>query len=292
MLAGRVGAGDPLVLIGAPGIGKTTLWEASIEAARSYDLQVLSASPGDREAQLSFTGLIDLFDGVADDALARLPGPQRSALDVALLRREPAAEPPEPHAIGLGVLNGLRALAARAPVLVAVDDVQWLDPPRPRALVRGAAARHEPVGFLLARRPAPPSTLEQALARRVPQHLQVGPLGLAATRSFLSARLGLSLPRRLLHRIVESTEGNPLFALELGRTVIEQRDAGDRCGDPRVGRDRRLDGDARGPIDGAGAHAAAHRCPERRRARGRPRRGRRPTDDRRRPRPRCAARRR
>ena len=46
----------------------------------------------------------------------------------------------------------------------------------------------------------------------------------------LSARLGLSLPRRLLHRIVEYTEGNPLFALELGRTVVEQ-------GMPAIGAD-------------------------------------------------------
>ena len=234
VLDDHVGAGGPapaLVLTGAPGIGKTTLWEAGIAAARSNGLQVLSASPSDGEARLSFAALIDLFDGVGDAALAGLPAPQRRALDVALLRREPAGEPAEPHAIGLGVLNGLRALAARAPVLVAVDDVQWLDPASV-ATISFAARRlaSEPVGFLLARRPGPPSLLEQALARRGLEHLEIGPLSLAATRRLLSARLGLSLPRRLLHRIVESTEGNPLFALELGRTVAEQ-------GMPAIGAD-------------------------------------------------------
>ena len=231
VLRDHVSLARALVLTGAPGIGKTTLWEAGIAAARSNGLQVLSASPSDGEAQLSFTALIDLFDGVDDVALAGLPAPQRCALDVALLRREPAGEPPEPHAIGLGVLNGLRALAARAPVLVAVDDVQWLDPASVTTI--SFAARRlasEPVGFLLARRPGPPSMLEQALARRALEHLEVGPLSVAATRRLLSARLGLSLPRRLLHRIVEYTEGNPLFALELGRTVVEQ-------GMPAIGAD-------------------------------------------------------
>ena len=60
----------------------------------------------------SFAALIDLFDGVDVGALAGLPAPQRAALEVALLRAEPAGAPPEPHAIALGLLNALRALAA------------------------------------------------------------------------------------------------------------------------------------------------------------------------------------
>jgi predicted ATPase len=54
---------------------------------------------------------------------------------MALLRAEPTAVPPEPHAIGLGLRNGLRALAALEPLLIAIDDLQWLDPPSADALV-------------------------------------------------------------------------------------------------------------------------------------------------------------
>ena len=54
---------------------------------------------------------------------------------------EPAAAPPEPGAIALGFLNTLRALADDGPLLMAIDDVQWLDAASGRrARVRGAAA--------------------------------------------------------------------------------------------------------------------------------------------------------
>src|SRR4051812_47586588 len=76
-----------LVLEGEPGIGKTTLWEAGIEDARSRGVRVLVARPNGAEAQLSFAALIDLCDGL--DAGAA-PAPQREALEVALLRRSPA----------------------------------------------------------------------------------------------------------------------------------------------------------------------------------------------------------
>jgi hypothetical protein len=142
------------VLHGDPGIGKTTLWEAGIAAARSRGVRVLVARPSGAEAQLSFAALIDLCEDVDAGAL---PAPQREALEVAL-RRSPAGAPPEPQAIGLG----LRAvLAAQAPLLVAIDDVQWLDAPPAEALA--FAARRlvgEPVGFLLARRPGESSGLE------------------------------------------------------------------------------------------------------------------------------------
>src|SRR5262245_6392476 len=125
--------GRALVLAGEPGIGKTTLWEAGIAAARACGLRVLIARPSGAEAQLSFAALIDLC---ADVARRGLPDPQRAALEVALLRRSPGEEePPLPHAIGLGLRN---TLAACAPVLVAIDDIQWLDPASADALAFAA----------------------------------------------------------------------------------------------------------------------------------------------------------
>ena len=69
------------VLTGGPGIGKTTLWEAGIEAAQAGGLRVLVARPSEAEARLSYAALIDLLAGVDGEKLAALPPPQRRALD-------------------------------------------------------------------------------------------------------------------------------------------------------------------------------------------------------------------
>jgi DNA-binding CsgD family transcriptional regulator len=168
-LGAFVGAEAPrraLCLIGPPGAGKTTLWEAGIALAREQGLLVLSAQPSGAEAELSFAALIDLCEEIDAAALSAVLAPQRSALEVALLRAEPTGTPPQPHAIALGFLNGLRALAARRPVLVAVDDVQWLDAPSADALTFVARRlEDEPVRFLLARRPGARPPLELALDR-------------------------------------------------------------------------------------------------------------------------------
>jgi DNA-binding CsgD family transcriptional regulator len=211
-----------LVVTGDAGIGKTTLWEAGIAFARGRGVRVLSTRASGAEARLAFTALIDLLDGVDLGALEGLPAPQLRALEVALLRAEPGGDPPGSAAIALGFLNALRALAAREPLLVAIDDVQWLD--APSADVLAFAVRRlegDAVPFLLAKRPGRASELERALAAGRLRLLEVGPLSLGAMRSLLSERLRLSLPRHLLRRLVESTLGNPLFALEVGRTLAE-----------------------------------------------------------------------
>lgn len=209
------------VLGGGPGIGKTTLWEAGIRAARERGLRVLLARPSDAEGQLAYAALIDLLDGVVSDELAELPSPQRRALDVAVLRAEPTGAPPEPSAVAVGFLNALRSLSARGPLLLAVDDVQWLDRPSAEALTFAARRlEREPIGFLLAKRSGSASSLEPALGRRRIEQLDVGPLSLGATRRLLSVRLGLALPSRLLRRLFESAGGNPMFAIELGRTLV------------------------------------------------------------------------
>jgi DNA-binding CsgD family transcriptional regulator len=211
-----------LVLSGRPGIGKTTLWSAGSAAGAERGLRVLSARPSGAEAQLSFTALIDVCDGV-DTALEGVPAPQRSALDVALLRADPGSTPPEPGAIALGLLNVLRALAAEGPLLIALDDIQWLDAASADALAFAARRlEQEPIAFLLAKRPGRAAALESAFEHRAIERLDVGPLSLGATRRILADRLDLSLSRQVLRRVVESAVGNPLFALELGRTLVER----------------------------------------------------------------------
>ncbi|MGA2008363.1 MAG: ATP-binding protein, partial [Solirubrobacteraceae bacterium] len=166
-----------VVLAGVPGIGKTTLWQEGIDSARDRGLRVLVSRPSGAEAQHSFAGLIDLCDGLEEHALAVLPAPQRAALEVALLRSEPGGQPPGAQAIALGFLGVLRVLSANAPLLVAVDDLQWLDGPS-NDLLAFAARRlaREPVAFLRAKRPRPPAQLARALERRSVHRLDVGPL--------------------------------------------------------------------------------------------------------------------
>jgi DNA-binding CsgD family transcriptional regulator len=208
-------ASRTLVLQGAPGIGKTALWEAGIDAARALGLRVAVARPSGAEARHSFAGLIDLFDGID---MAGLPGPQRSALEAALLRAAPGEAPPQ--AIALGVLNKLRWLS---PLVVAVDDLQWLDAASSAALAFAAPRlADEPVAFLLARRPGRRPPLERVLQGRPLERIEVGPLGFDETRRLLAERLGLAVPRPLMRRIAETTLGNPLFALEIGRALAER----------------------------------------------------------------------
>lgn len=218
-----VSSGRSLVLSGGPGIGKTTLWEAAIHDAGERGLRVLSARASGAETQLPFAALIDLCDGVETASLAGLPPPQRFALEVALVRAVPSGAAPGPHAIALGFLNLLRALSLDAPLLVAVDDIQWLDPPSAEMLAFVARRFDgEPLGFLLSRRAGDPSTFERALERGPLDRLEVGPLSFGATRRVLAERLGLSVSRQLLRRVVDITLGNPLFVLELGRALLER----------------------------------------------------------------------
>ena len=216
-----------LVLSGGPGIGKTTLLEAGIGDARERGLRVLVARPSEAETRLSYAALIDLLGDVDADKLASLPAPQRHALEAAILRAEPSESPPAEGAIAVGFLGVLRMLGAREPLLLAVDDVQWLDPASADAIVYAARRLddHAP-RFLLAKRPGQTLPLERALEQRGLDVLEVGPLSLGATRRMLSLRLGLSVSRHVLRRVHESTLGNPLFALEVGRSLAESGQPG------------------------------------------------------------------
>src|SRR5262245_45070751 len=215
------GGASTLVLVGGPGLGKTTLWEAGVELARERGVRVLSARGSGAETRLSFAGLVDLFDGVGTDELAGLPLPQRRALEVALFRAEPTGAAPEPHAIALGVLQALRSLAAAEPLLIALDDVRWLDTASDDALAFAARRLGDaPIAFLRACRPGRLTELQRVLKERPLERRDVQPLSFGATRRLLAERLELtSLPRHTLRRVFETTLGNPLFVLEVGRTM-------------------------------------------------------------------------
>jgi DNA-binding CsgD family transcriptional regulator len=212
-----------LVLEGEPGIGKSTLWLTAVTSAHERGLLVLSSRPAEAERGLAHVGLGDLFEDVVDDVVPELPMPRRRALEIALLREEAAEDPIDHRALGVAVRDVLHLLSERRPVLLAVDDVQWLDPSSSRVLaiaLRRLAER--PVLLLLARRlaeGAEPSELERALHAEGVERLQVGPLSVGALHRLLHDRFGRPFARQTLLRIHERSGGNPFYALELARAL-------------------------------------------------------------------------
>jgi len=220
MLRGPAG----LMYTGEPGIGKTTLWLDTIARARERAVLVLSARPVAAEARFAFAGLGDLLEPVADDVLSRLPEPQRRALAVALLREDPGSRRLDQRAAGAATIGVLTELARSAPVLVAVDDLQWLDRPSARVL-EFAARRLErlPVGLLACERigagPKPGLVIEHVLPEGAVTRVLLRPLDTAALDQVVAARLGRTPPRRILGRIGQVAGGNPFFAVEIARAL-------------------------------------------------------------------------
>ena len=213
-----------LVLEGEAGMGKTTLLRAGVEAAEMAGVCILQAEPAESETALSFSGLGDLLDPVLDDALAPLAARQRSALARALVLEEVEGPAPDAHAAGVALLNALRGLASNGDVLVAVDDVQWLDAATSAALAyAGRRLRAEHVGVLLARRAGLESSLLDELRRGAGAgrygDIDVGPLDLAAMHQVVHAHLAVALPRPLLAEVHQASGGNPFYALEIVRTL-------------------------------------------------------------------------
>ncbi len=219
---------------GVAGIGKTTLWSCAVDLARARGdrLMVWRASTAERDIAFAvLTALFDLPSVIA--VLADLPDPRRRAIEVALGRADPAPRSPEPGLVGLAVADVLRLLAARGPVLVAIDDIQWMDRASEDALafaVRRLAA--EPVGLVLARRTPlatephrsfvdsedSGSSLASALASRI--HIDVGGLTVGALGRLLHERLGVAFSRPLLVRVHGACDGNPFLALEVSRSLL------------------------------------------------------------------------
>jgi DNA-binding CsgD family transcriptional regulator len=243
--AGTPGAAEPvssggvLVIEGEPGIGKTTLWGAVVHRARLAGHQLLSCRPVPSDAGLPHVGLSDLLRPVPAGAFECLPGPQRRALEVALLREEAGEGDLEPRAVGTGLTALLAALAEAGRLLLAVDDAQWLDPASARALAfalrrldgrarlvaavrmvgpawqRPGAAPGERPGGRHAPRAVGFAVIEAALGEQALSRLPVGPLSVASTHQMFRQVLGASFPRPVLVRIHRAAGGNPFYALEI-----------------------------------------------------------------------------
>ena len=96
--------------------------------------RVLSSRPGELDRGVAYAALGDLLEEAFAEVRSELPAPRRRALEVALLVRDPEDEPVDFRTVAVAVRTALEALAERGPVLIAIDDVQWLDPSSANAL--------------------------------------------------------------------------------------------------------------------------------------------------------------
>lgn len=222
-----------LVVEGEPGIGKTTLCLSAIESAEQRGFAVLATRPAESESVLAYASLADLLGGVDAAVLSSLPTPQRLAIDRVLLRAEAEDLTTDQRAVGAGFLSVVEVLAERAPVLVAIDDLQWLDPSSRNVIAFAARRLSSRVGVFGTVRTDPDDAADAASWLQLPQpdgvrRVRINPLSLGGLNAVITQRLGRSLSRPAIVRIQEVSGGNPFYALELARAM---------GGDPRSAAD-------------------------------------------------------
>jgi DNA-binding CsgD family transcriptional regulator len=204
----RRGQSGALVLRGEPGIGKTTLLRDAAE--RAGEMTVLSATGISAEAELEYSGLLELLRPVIG-WLEEVPEHQAAALNEALGFAAPRER--DPFVVGAAVLSLLAAVAEKRPVLVAVDDAQWIDRATADAL-RFAARRlfADRVAFLFALRDGQESELTTAGF----DEMHLGGMDLDDVNVLLARSSGAALPLDVVERVRDATSGNPLALVELG----------------------------------------------------------------------------
>ncbi len=209
-----------LSIRGEAGVGKSTLLQAAVNLAGERGFTVLSCAPDSTETALSYASLADAF-GTVTERLPDLPEPQRFALEAALLRRTRADGAADVRAVYAGTLSLLAACAAEQPVLIAIDDVPWLDESSARALAFALRRCRNAFGLI--------TTMRDGLELRLPDlvtptggahdhSIQVRGLALAPLHELLAQQVG-PINRPTMQHIAAVSRGNPLFAQELARRL-------------------------------------------------------------------------
>jgi DNA-binding CsgD family transcriptional regulator len=199
--------GGAVAIYGEPGMGKTSLLGFVADCAKRHDARVLTARGIESEAVLPFAAITDLLWPLHEH-FATLPAIQREALEVCLALS--AGRPRGPLAACTGALGVLTAAAAERPLVILVDDFQWLDAESAQILLfvarRLAGERLAMVLVVLAEPGAlPPETGLPILSLA----------GLSTEEcARLASAMGVSLRSPALASLVESTGGNPLAVVE------------------------------------------------------------------------------
>jgi DNA-binding CsgD family transcriptional regulator/tetratricopeptide (TPR) repeat protein len=201
----RTGRSGALVLRGEAGIGKTALLDYSV--ARAEGMTVVRTLGIESEAELEFSALLDVCRPLLG-CLEGLPGPQADALRSGL-GFAPAGTF-DRHSVGVGTLGLLAAAAETTPLLVVVDDAQWLDRASADALRFATRRLHaDRVAVLFAARD------DEELSFDAPgiESLPLEGLDRAQAGALLRERAGVG--EAVVNRLYEATSGNPLALVEL-----------------------------------------------------------------------------
>jgi DNA-binding CsgD family transcriptional regulator len=208
-----------LAIEGPPGIGKTHHWTDAVDHAGMDGWRLLIVRPGEAESRTGGIGLLDLLGDVSDEEIATLPAPQQRALSAALLRAATFdGQATSSQLVAVAVSTLVANLAADAPLLIAIDDLQWLDATTTTALT--FLARRLPprnVGMLLTvRTPAAESPLLAELeAEWALRRVDVPPLDENEIVDLVHERLDFPVPASVLARAAAASAGNPFYAVEL-----------------------------------------------------------------------------
>ena len=199
----RAGRGAALLLRGEPGSGKTAL----LAAAEADGMTVLRCVGTQDERELPYAALHALLRPLRSTFDELVPA-QRTALDLAL--GTSSGGRPAPLLVGAATLALLSLAAGSVPVLVVVDDLQWIDTESRDAI--GFAARRledDAVGLLIAVRP--------------------GPVGMSGIETYELPELdedeavallaGHGVVRTVALRLSASVSGNPLALVELAQLL-------------------------------------------------------------------------
>jgi tetratricopeptide (TPR) repeat protein len=220
--------GERFALVrGEPGFGKTTIWRDVVAAAEAAGIRVLAIRCAQVEMPLALGGLCDLLEGAFDEIADELARPQSGAIAAALGVEDPPLAASDGLVLPRAVVAGLRLLATRAPLLVAIDDVQWLDAGSRRVLAFALRRLGGlPFGVLATLRGGAgvpdPLDLAEAIDRGSFVELEVGGLSPGALQHLVRSRLAVRLPRPTSRRLHVASGGNPMFALEFAHLLAER----------------------------------------------------------------------
>lgn len=209
----RAARSGVLVVVGEPGIGKTSLLEHAV--VRADDMLALRAQGVETESELPFAALHELLGPIVD-SIDEIPEPQAAALRGALLLE--TTDEVDPFAVYAAVLSTVAVASDRRPTVLVVDDAHWLDTASTEALAfAGRRLKSDCVAMLVALRPEAASPFLRAPFAQ----LLLAALDRSAAAQLMRDARGRAPGGRVVEQLVEATGGNPLALIELATELSD-----------------------------------------------------------------------